>query len=51
MKAYLIRWYPKFLLESLDQSSQMTDLSICEPSPLTIADQADSDGMGVVMPP
>ena len=43
MKAYLVGWNTKLLLKPLNQSSQVTDLSIGKSSPLTIPDQTDSD--------
>lgn len=49
MELYLISWNTKFLLKSLDQSGQMPDLSIGEPSSLAVADQTDSNGSFIVM--
>ena len=45
----MIGWNTKFLLESLDQSSQMANLSIGEPSSLAIANQTDSNRSLVVV--
>ena len=40
---------PKFLLESLDQPDQMRHLALSERLSITIADQADPDGVGIVL--
>lgn len=48
MQVDLIRPQSKFLLEALDQSSQMLDLAICEGLAIAIANQADADGACIV---
>ena len=51
MKLNPLCWNSQFLLKPLDETNQMTHLAIAEGASLAVPDQADSDGMGVVMPP
>ena len=49
MQLDLFGWYSEFLLKPLNKTDQVSDLTIAERTPLAVANQADPDGMGVVM--